>query len=422
MAEVFAAEDLRLGRPVAVKVLRAQLSADETVRYRFEQEARTAARLSHPNVVGVIDTGEDDEVAFIIMERLDGTTLADELRRGPLSEERVREVARQVLSALQAAHDAGIVHRDVKPANVLTCDDGRVKVTDFGIATAIDGAQAITGTGFLVGTPAYVAPERLAGAQPSPSADLYSLGAVLYECLTGERPFQNASAIELISAVREQRPRPISELRPDVDPGLASIIESALEKDPADRPLSARAMSRLLEQAGVASAVSVRAGAGDQIQLLPGNGPPPTSQLNWSAGAELRPTQRLPAGSIEPLGARLRRSAVAGAAPGWRRARADGEQSSWQRRWKAVRATPAWLRAREVIGRYRVMVVFLGALLAALVIALSLAASSGPSPSAPTGSSRARTAAHSPTAPHVDTKGLPPALARAIQRLEKAVR
>lgn len=247
MAEVFAAEDVRLGRDVALKMLKAQLSADLTLRRRFEQEARTAAKLSHPNVVGILDTGEEQGLAYIVMERLPGTTLADELKDGPLPEERVREVAHQVLAALGAAHSLGIVHRDIKPANLLTGGGGGIKVADFGIATAINEAQALTATGLLIGTPAYLAPERLAGAPASAQADLYSLAAVLYECLTGRKPFEGPGTIELMSAVMHQEPEPVARLRPGVDRTLAQVVERTLSKDPAGRPRSAEEMARELD-------------------------------------------------------------------------------------------------------------------------------------------------------------------------------
>ncbi|MGH9296572.1 MAG: serine/threonine-protein kinase [Acidimicrobiales bacterium] len=246
MAEVFDALDHRLGRRVALKMLRPELGADDSVRLRFESEARTAAKLSHPNVVGILDTGEDNGVAYIVLERLPGTTLADELAAGPLPEERTRKIGHQVLDALTAAHDAGIIHRDIKPANVLTCSDGTVKVADFGIATVADAAQAITHTGLLIGTPAYLAPERLDGKPATASTDLYSAGALMYECLTGRKPFEAATTIELLAAVRSRRPTPIRELLPSTDPTLATVIEQALESDPANRPDSAASMARLL--------------------------------------------------------------------------------------------------------------------------------------------------------------------------------
>ncbi|MHB1988068.1 MAG: protein kinase domain-containing protein [Acidimicrobiales bacterium] len=387
MAEVFAAEDLRLGRQVAIKMLRPQLGADETVRYRFEQEARTAAKLSHPNVVGILDTGEDDGVAFIIMERLPGTTLADELAGGPLDEGRVKQVARQVLSALAAAHGAGIVHRDIKPANVLTCPGGLVKVADFGIATAMDEAQSITTTGLLIGTPAYLAPERLAGTPATASADLYSLASVLYQCLTGRRPFEAASTIELIMAVRDGRPEPIEQLRPGVDPDLARLIERTLDKDPAARPSSAAAMGRLLT------------GADDDMA---GFGPA-VAMTEVMAQPQRDATVPLFAqGSTEIL---TRPEVIPG-----QPAMADRVESTRRRLAAMTEPHRAFLAGQAK--HHRVPLVFFGALLLALVIALSLSSSSPRT--APLTPSRTTTSL--PVLAHV-----PASLAHAIDHLAATV-
>ncbi len=372
MAEVFAAEDLRLGRAVAVKMLRAHLAADEQVRERFELEARTAARLLHPNVVGIFDTAEDDGVAYIVMERLPGTTLADELRTGPMSEERAREVARQVLAALAAAHAVGIVHRDIKPANVLTCADGQVKVADFGIATAMDEASGITSTGVLVGTPAYLAPERLDGSPATASADLYSLGALLYVALAGRQPFESRNTLGLIAAIREEEPVPLAELRPDLDPALASLVSQAMAKDPADRPASAAAMAALLE-AGIGDTAELPADpAPTRVMARPGAGDTQVLERPGPATPAARP--RL--GSLGSLG-----------------------------RWEG------WGRAR----RYRVQLAFLTAALLALAIALSLSAGGGGAPSAPP----ARRSAPPPSYPVV--RHVPASFTRALDGLERAV-
>src|ERR1700722_18658090 len=184
MADVRDATDRRLARPVAVKILRPDLAAQPRARRRFETEARAAARLSHPNAVMVFDSGEDDGVPFIVMERLPGRTLADEFLDGPLTLERARAVAREILSALGAAHAAGIVHRDVKPGNVLLTDDGHVKVSDFGIAKTVDDIDQ-TQTTELIATPQYLAPARLAGEPASSRSDLYSVGVLLYEATSG---------------------------------------------------------------------------------------------------------------------------------------------------------------------------------------------------------------------------------------------
>ncbi|HVA42123.1 MAG TPA: protein kinase [Acidimicrobiales bacterium] len=241
MAEVRAARDERLDRDVAVKILRPELAADPLIRQRFESEARTSARLSHPNVVNVFDAGSDDELVYMVMERLPGETLDDELAAGPMAVDRVVSVGAQVLDALAAAHAAGVIHRDIKPGNVLTCPDGVVKVADFGIATVL-GAASVTATGLIIGTPTYLAPERADGQMASDRSDVYSVGAVLYTCLTGRRPFEADSAVALMAVMQTRDPTPIGELRPEVPAALAAVVARAMAKDPARRFGSAAEM------------------------------------------------------------------------------------------------------------------------------------------------------------------------------------
>lgn len=246
MAEVYDAMDERLERPVAIKLLRADLSGDPGLRRRFEVEARSAARLVHPNVVGVFDTGELGDRPYIVMERLPGSTLADRLRDGPMDEPGTRRLASEVLGALAAAHAAGIVHRDVKPSNILWARDGSVKVADFGIAKGLEPlldtqSGDITGTNLVIGTPAYLAPERLAGERATPSSDLWSLGAVLYEALAGMRPFSRATA--LVQDPERPEPVPVEVRRPGVDPRLAAAIDRALARLPSQRFASAAEMA-----------------------------------------------------------------------------------------------------------------------------------------------------------------------------------
>src|SRR5438128_3374368 len=200
MGTVRDAVDRRLGRSVAVKILRADLAEQPRARRRFETEAHAAARLAHPNVVTVFDSGEDDGIPFLVMERLPGRTLADELTAGPLSPERARGVVREVLSALAAAHAAGIIHRDIKPGNVLLTEDGHVKVSDFGIAKTVDHLDQ-TQTAELVATPGYLAPERLVGEAASQRSDLYSVGVLLYEALSGRRPFERDTPLAQMRAI-----------------------------------------------------------------------------------------------------------------------------------------------------------------------------------------------------------------------------
>ncbi|MGQ0805775.1 MAG: serine/threonine-protein kinase [Actinomycetota bacterium] len=246
MGEVRAGTDHRLGRPVAVKLLRADLADDPEIRVRFEAEARAAAQLSHPNVVAVFDTGEEDGRPFIVMERLPGDTLADEIEKRPLPPDQVRQVGTQMLAALQLAHDAGICHRDVKPGNVLRAEDDVWKVADFGIAKSTEAAVDLTATGGLIGTPAYLAPERVEGRPATPASDLYSAGVVLYEALSGRKPFDADTPVAVAQMVRDRPPEPLRSLCPDVDPALIDTVERAMHKDASRRFSSAAEMERAL--------------------------------------------------------------------------------------------------------------------------------------------------------------------------------
>lgn len=235
MAEVRDGWDTRLGRPVAVKLLHPLLGAQPDMRARFHAEARAAAALNHPNIVSVFDSGEHDGVPFIVMERLPGTSIADEMARGPMTLGRVRSVLDDVLGALGAAHSAGILHRDIKPGNILhATSGGAVKLADFGIAKAMDAATH-TRTGQVLGTMAYLSPERIAGAPASVTDDLYAVGVVGYEALTGRPRFSHDNAGALAHAIMTATPPPVSLLRPDTEPELAAVIERAVAPAPRDR-------------------------------------------------------------------------------------------------------------------------------------------------------------------------------------------
>ena len=242
MGEVHLGHDERLGRPVAVKLLHRAMAADEGARRRFEDEARAAAQLVHPNAVAVFDTGEHEGTAYIVMECLPGRTLADEMAEGPMAGPRARSVALQVLGALDAAHRAGVIHRDVKPGNILLTADGTAKVGDFGIAKTTEGLDH-TATGMIVGTPSYLAPERITGSPATARSDLYAVGVVLYEALAGARPFADRPPLALVAAVQHEVPRPLGELVPGVDPALVAAAERAMAKDPAARFDSASSMA-----------------------------------------------------------------------------------------------------------------------------------------------------------------------------------
>ena len=243
--EVWSGRDTRLEREVAIKRLRPDL-ADDGVRARFAGEARAAARLNHPSIVAVYDSGEWDGAPYLVMECLPGRTLADELVDGPLPGERAREIALDVAGALDAAHGMGVIHRDVKPGNILFTPEGKAKLADFGIAKSTESMDH-TQTGMVVGTPAYLAPERLDGDPATPQSDLYSLGVVLYEAVTGECPFRGDTPVALARAVQATTPIPLRDRLPGTDPRVATAVDAAMAKDPADRPSSAAAMVAMLE-------------------------------------------------------------------------------------------------------------------------------------------------------------------------------
>jgi len=238
MADVHAGLDRRLGRDVAIKLLRRDMAERDDVRLRFESEARAAARLSHPNAVSVFDTGEHEGQPYIVMERLPGRTLADVIAEGPVSVTWLVPVATGVLSALGAAHAVGIVHRDVKPGNILLCEDGRAKVADFGIAKALAGSD-LTQTGMVLGTARYLSPEQVNGHALDGRSDVYALGVVLYEMLCGEAPFGGDSDMAIAVSRLHRDPPSVLERRPEVPPSLQVVVTRTLARSPDDRIASA---------------------------------------------------------------------------------------------------------------------------------------------------------------------------------------
>lgn len=247
MGVVYQAEDMLLGRDVAIKVLRAHLAEDDAFRRRFQREGRSAAGLSHPNIVQVYDVGETPEgVPYMVMEYVEGPTLDKVLRQnGPLPEARAVEVAIQVASALAEAHRRGVVHRDVKPLNILVRPDGTVKVADFGIARASTGATLVN-TGTIVGSAHYVSPEQARGGYVDEKTDVYSLGIVLYEMLTGRTPFQGDTAVAVaLKHLQDEVPAPSGLAA--VSRRLEAVVLRALEKDPGRRYPSANALLADLE-------------------------------------------------------------------------------------------------------------------------------------------------------------------------------
>lgn len=244
MAEVRDGWDTRLARPVAIKLLHAGWVTDHGLRRRFDDEARAAAALNHPNIVVVHDSGEHHGTPFIVMERLPGRSLADEIAAGPMSVYRVRAVLADVLAGLSAAHVAGILHRDIKPGNVLITASGTAKLSDFGIAKTEGGSH--TRTGELFGTMSYLSPQRLTGQPASPSDDLYAVGVLGYEALTGLRPFDRDNPAATMRAILDEPAVPIRKLRPDIDPGVVFVVESAMAREPQFRFGDAEAMRAAL--------------------------------------------------------------------------------------------------------------------------------------------------------------------------------
>jgi hypothetical protein len=282
--------DETLGRHVAVKALRRELADDPTFLERFRREARAAAGLSHPGVAGVYDYGELGGQPFIVMELVEGETLAERLAaRGRLRWREAFAIGEQVAAALAAAHAHGLVHRDVKPANILLGRDGRAKVTDFGIAQAAQAAT-LTRTGMVLGSANYVAPEQAKGGQVGPAADLYSLGCVLFEAVTGETPYRGGNAVAIATQhVSAPVPDP-RERRPDLPPAAAALIVRALQKHPAGRFPSGSAMAAALAAAarsedGATRVLPAAGGPAGPPAILPGRRARRARALPAAAGA-----------------------------------------------------------------------------------------------------------------------------------------
>ncbi|MBX5474385.1 MAG: Stk1 family PASTA domain-containing Ser/Thr kinase, partial [Thermoleophilia bacterium] len=256
MANVYLAEDQELGRRVAIKILNDRHANDDQFVERFRREAKNAAALSHPNIVSIYDRGEAEGTYYIAMEYLDGRSLKELIvSRGPAPVHVAVEYARQILSALRFAHRHGIVHRDIKPHNVLVDAEGRVKVTDFGIARA--GTSQMTEAGSIVGTAQYLSPEQARGADVDQRSDLYSLGVVLYELLTGEPPFEGDTPVEIAMKHLSTVPEPPSARRPDIPRELDWVVMRALAKDPDGRYQSAEEMDADLDRVSRGAPVAV---------------------------------------------------------------------------------------------------------------------------------------------------------------------
>ena len=292
MATVYEAIDLRLDRTVAVKVMHEGLADDDEFVRRFQREARSAARLAHHNVVAVFDTGDDDGTLFLVMEYVPGLTLRDLIRKeAPMSPAKALAVIEPVLGALAAAHAAGILHRDVKPENVLLADDGRVKVADFGLARAINSETQHTATGgVLIGTVSYLSPELVVNGHADARADVYAAGVLIYEMLTGHKPHQADSPIQVAyKHVHEDIPAP-SASTPGIPPYVDALVARATARDTALRPADAGVLLHQVRRVRNALDHGVTSDADLMEDLTP----------TTPVGGRRTPTGELPAQIIEP--------------------------------------------------------------------------------------------------------------------------
>jgi eukaryotic-like serine/threonine-protein kinase len=336
MATVWEAEDKVLTRRVAIKVLHPHLAGDDAFRTRFRREAVSAAKLAHPHIVTTYDTGRDADFAYIVMELVEGTTLARLLRsQGPLPVAQAIDVAVQVADALACAHSHGVVHRDVKPANILLRDDGHVKVADFGIAKAGAGHD-LTRTGVVMGTAKYLSPEQVSGNPADAGSDIYALGIVLYEMLAGAPPFVGDTELSTAVARLTAAPGSLRDRRPDIPRSLEAVVLRSLARDPAARFQSAEEMrasllavdsdndeetppagltlatatpSRSRSRVLVAAVAAVLLGSAAAVVRSVGTGGESPSErtrnkpsLAAPAGAPLAPPAALPAMSFDPFG------------------------------------------------------------------------------------------------------------------------
>jgi eukaryotic-like serine/threonine-protein kinase len=304
MADVYLAEDKELGRRVALKLLNERHANDEQFVERFRREAQSAAGLNHPNIVSIFDRGQAEGTYYIAMEYLDGRTLKELLvRNGPTPIEIAIDYARQILSALAFAHRGGIVHRDIKPHNIVVRKDGRLKVTDFGIARS--GASQMTEAGSIVGTAQYLSPEQARGAPVDQRSDLYSLGIVLYEMLTGAVPFSGDAPVEIAMKHLNAVPEPPSKLRPEIPHDLDAIVMRALAKDPDQRYASAEEMDADLARVARGVAVSQKTEEA-MTQVLAGAGAATAATMVTRPSTVTAPPAYRPPGTYyeEPAGRR----------------------------------------------------------------------------------------------------------------------
>lgn len=291
MAEVYRATDNVLGRVVAVKVMLPQYAADENFARRFKQEAASAANLSSPYIVNVYDWGQDDGTYYIVMEFVRGSDLKTAIKeRGAINQRKVAEIGSQVCQALSVAHKQDIIHRDVKPQNIMVQPDGNVKVMDFGIARAKNSTMDKTAS--VLGTAHYISPEQAQGKDLTPASDLYSLGIVMYEAATGKLPFDGPDAVSVAMKQVQEAPVLPSEIKPDIDPGLEAIIMKAMAKNPSERFATAMEMRYALNDFLMGRPVNVGGFTSAQTAVIGGMGSMSSAQTQVMGGVA-------PAGGVD---------------------------------------------------------------------------------------------------------------------------
>src|SRR5688572_16172540 len=365
MGEVFKARDSRLDRTVAIKVLPARLSSDPHFRDRFEREAKAISALSHPHICTLYDIGSHDGTDFLVMEFLEGESLAERLAKGPLPIDQVIRYGTEIADALEKAHRAGIVHRDLKPGNVVITKSG-AKLLDFGLAkfsqsgqsdphaaTAAMSAKPLTEEGTVLGTFQYMAPEQIEGREADPRTDIFALGALLYEMATGKRAFEAKTRASLIASILDREPPPISAVQPLTPPALERVIRMCLHKDPDERWQSAHDVAAELKWIGESTATLAARRAPNRRELVAWS----LAALLLAAAAAaifLRPADtrrtaplraQIPAPETAPLLARGNSSGSRSSSPDaqwmtFAAEAADGKRMLWLRRVSGLEAKP----------------------------------------------------------------------------------